>query len=61
MEPGGILWENLHLARSSKIVRIGVMILMMIIVMTVSVLLIILLSVMQMSVVNSKFKDFDKE
>jgi hypothetical protein len=41
-------------------IRMSVMILMMVVLMTLSIFLIILLSVMQMSVINSKFKNLDK-
>jgi hypothetical protein len=60
MEPCGIIWENIHLTKTSKIIRMSVMILMMVVLMALSIFLIILLSVMQMSVINSKFKNFDK-
>jgi hypothetical protein len=42
-------------------IRVSVMILMMVVLMVLSVFLIILLSVMQMSVINSKFKDFERD
>lgn len=37
------------------------MILMMVVLMIISIFLIILLSVMEMSIMNSKFKDVDRE
>jgi hypothetical protein len=61
MEPCGIIWENIHLTNAAIMAKASVMILMMVILMIISIFLIILLSVMQMIMINSKFKDFQRD
>lgn len=60
MEPGGIIWENIHLSRSARLTKILIMLGLMLVVLFFSVILIYLMSIVPMSVSNSKFKYYTK-
>ena len=61
MEPGGIIWENLHLSKTSRILRFAFQVFLIITILILSTILIFLLSSMQISFENSIYRFMTKE
>lgn len=61
MEPRGIIWENLYLSTTSRILRFLLQTLLMIAMLFLSMILIFMLSSMEISISNSVYSSMDKE
>ncbi len=55
MEPNGIKWENLHIAKSTKIMWIIIQIFLLILVLFISIILIFILYVSESSLSHTEF------
>ena len=60
MEPRGILWENLHLTKISRAIRLGLQVLLIVTILISSTIFVFMLASMEITLKNNIYKGLEK-